>query len=104
MWTHTGGSLYLYLNGQSAGSVASGQTSVLSGTWLIGKQYTSTPFAGSVADVKVWSRGFSAADAADAYGQAVRGYPDALNRMGSYAIPSAASGTPFAPLGGPDRP
>lgn len=95
-WVHGGGTLYLYLNGLLAGSVAAGNVSVTSVVANVGDSGAPN-FAGQVDDVAIWSRALSAGEVAEDYRQGIAGYPDVLNRSNPLALFSmpTPSGTPF---------
>lgn len=70
VWVHTGGNLYIYSNGALVGSVASGNTQVVTNTFRLGIFNTGAGYFvlnGNLDDVRTYSRALSAADVTELY-------------------------------------
>lgn len=94
VWVHTGGNLYVYANGVQAASVASGNTSVMSGNPVMGDNGGGSLFAGQLDDARIWNRGLSDSEIWSLYNDSRTGYQQTLNRlpMRVYGTAAAASG------------
>ena len=68
VWMHTGGTLYLYVNGSLSGSIAAGNIVSLTGIVNIGRGYsTNRFFQGSLDDVRIYNRALSAQEVRQLY-------------------------------------